>query len=292
MFRPKHLIVSLACGCIVPSVDAMNLRMEASTTWAENISRSSAASDWRDAHKFELRTALSHLREWHTGFITSGELGAAFERVPRYTNVDAFNAGAALQVRQKFGFGAFAPVLSFDAGWRHRAARLAGDDGWTATAGLRFSQRLTPSWRLATASDWQQHYARRPYFDTKHHRAFASVTWDFSDRWSLSHGNGRLWGSFTANASPAVWPLALSGALGSHISNYYNSINWAVTHAYGRNWVTYLVDGHVSFWWLELSPAIGRNTALPLRYESLFSVNKVGVKYRQDLWSLQVLHRF
>ena len=56
--------------------------------------------------------------------------------------------------------------------------------------------------------------------------------------------------------------------------------------------MTYRVTGRVSFWWLELSPAIGRDTSLPVRYESRFSVNKVGVKYRQDIWSIQLLHRF
>ncbi len=292
MSRPT-VCISLALFAFGGSqAAAMNLRMEASTAWAENISRSSAASDWRDAQKFEMNTALSLLREWHTGFVTSGELGVGFERVPRYTKLDTFTAGTAVQVRQKFGFGAYAPVLSLDAGLRARAAQLDASDGWTATAGLRLAKRLTPSWRVAATGDWQQHYARNAIFDTKHHRAFGTVTWDFNERWSLTHGNGRLWGSFTANASAAVWSRALSGALGSNISTYYNTIHWGVTGTYGPRWVSYLVDGRISFWWLELSPAIGRNTSLPLRYDSLFSVNKVGVKYRQDVWTVQVLHRF
>jgi hypothetical protein len=65
-----------------------------------------------------------------------------------------------------------------------------------------------------------------------------------------------------------------------------------VTHLFGPAWVTYRVTGRVSFWWLELSPVLGPNTSLPIRYDSLFSVNKIGIKYRQDQWSVSLLHRF
>ena len=285
-------ILLLALGCALAPLPASNLRMEASTTWAQNINRASAPGDWRDAQTLQLRTAWSALREWQTGLITRGEFSAGFARVPRFTRLDAFTAGASGHLRKKFGLGAFAPVLSLEAGLQAREARLAGDDGWMANGALSLGKRLTPSWRVAATGDWQQHAAEGPMFDTRHHRLFGTITWDITDRWSLSHGNGRLWGDFTANASPTVWPRALSGALGRNISDYYATIPWNVTDAFGPGWVTYRVAGHVSFWWLELSPAIGRNTALPLRYESLFSVNKVGVKYRQDVWSLQVLHRF
>ncbi len=292
MFRHKLLISVLVLGWSASPGQAMNLRLEASTTWAENLNRSTAVSDWRDALKYEANTSLSLLREWHTGFITTGELDAGFTRVPRFSMLDTFTAGASGQARQKFGFGAYAPVLAVNAGLHALRARLDGDDGWTATAGLQLSKRLTPSWRVTAAGDWQQHYARSPIFDTKHHRAFGTVTWYFNDRWSLTHGNGRLWGSFTANASPGVWSRALAGAFGSRVSNYYHDIYSGVTDTVGPGWVTYLVDGRVNFWWLELSRALGRNTSLPLRYESVFSENKIGTHYRQDLWSLQVLHRF
>ena len=205
---------------------------------------------------------------------------------------DAVTIGASGQVRQKFGLGPYAPVVAFHAGLQGRDMRLDGNDGWTATSGLQLTKRLTPSWRVAGIGDWQQHYARSAVFATKHRRVLGSVAWDFSDRWSLSHGRGRLWGSFTANASPAVWPRALAGALGERVASYYHSIPWEVTHVVDPGWVTYLVDGRVDFWWLELSPVLGRNTSLPLRYESFVSENKVGIRYRQDVWTLQLLHRF
>lgn len=286
----SHLLFAL--GCLLPSLGASGLRMAASTTWAENISRSSAPSDWRDASTLQLLASWTALREWQTGLITTGEIGVGTSRTPRFTHLDATTAGASGQVRKKFGLGAYATVVAIDAGLQAREARLAGDDGWTANAALTLSRRLTPAWRVAATTDWQQHYADRAIFDTRHHRAFGTITWDITDRWSLSHGNGRLWGEFTANASWMVWERAMRGDLGRNISGYYRTVPWGVTNAIEPGWVTYRVDGRVNFWWLELSPALGRNTALPLRYESRFSVNQVGVKYRQDLWSLQLLHRY
>lgn len=290
LFR-RVLVVALLTLADLP-LYAANFRAEASATWAENIGRSSAPGDWRDAWRYEGRAAYSVFREWRAGFVTTGEVDAGFEHTPRFSEQTAFTGGFSGQLRQKFGYGAFAPVLSLDAGLRRRAAQLDGDDGWTATAGLRVARRITQAWRVAATGDWQQHYARHSIFDTRHHRVFGTLTWDISPRWQLSHGNGRLWGDFTANASWPVWANALSGAFGPAIESYYNTVAWDITHGYGPNWVTYRVTGHVSFWWLELSPALGRNTSLPLRYESRFSVNKVGIKYRQDLWSLQLLHRF
>lgn len=287
--RFAALLVALSS---TPAAFAVNTRIEASAARAENISRSSSPTDRRDATRYEARTALSHFREWRTGFITSGDLVADLQRVPDYSRLDAFTAGFTAHARQKFGLGAFAPSLSANAGLRARSARLDFDDGWTATAGVHVAKRLTRSWRAALHGDWQQHYARSAIFDTKHQRLFATLTWDITERLQLSHGNGRLWGAFTANASAAVWSRALSGALGSPISSYYNTVPWAATDVFGPGWVSYRVDGRVRFWWLELSPALGRNTSLPLRYESFVSVNKVGVKYRQDVWTLSLLHRF
>lgn len=271
---------------------AATLRMEAAGAWSENISRSSAPSDWRDAYRYEARASLGAFREWRAGSIASIAADAGFEHVPRFTQTDAFTAGVGGELRQKFGLGAYAPSIAVSAGLHHRAARIDGNDGWTAASALRLSKRLTPSWRIAAIGDWQQHYARSSIFDTRHHRFSGTLAWDITPRLQLAHGNGRLWGDFTANAGPAVWARAISGALGSSVSDYYNTVAWGVTDSYGPNWVTYRVEGRISFWWLELSPALGPNTSLPLRYDSLFAVNKIGVKYRQDVWTLQLLHRF
>lgn len=292
MCRVRFPSACLLALVATSGLHALNVRTEASAAWTENIGRSAIPANWRDAMRYEARAAVSEFREWRAGFMTVGELQAGFEHVPKFSRLDAVTAGFSGTVRQKFGFGALAPAVAVDLGLRGRDARIHGDDGWTATAALRVTKRLNESWRLGAVADWQQHYAHGSIWDTRHHRVFGTVTWDVHHRLQLSHGNGRLWGDFVANAGPSIWPLALAGALGPEVQNYYRSTSWGVTDSLGPGWVSYRVTGRVNFWWLELSPALGRNTSLPLRYESLFAVNKVGIKYRQDIWTLQIVHRF
>lgn len=288
----SRLVALLIAFLPVPAAWALGARTEVSATRIENIHRASSPVDWRDATRYEARGAFGGFREWTTGLLTAAELEGAFEHVPHFTRLNAASAGLAATARQKFGLGAFSPSIAADVAIHRRDTRLDLDDGWTTSAGLRLTKRFLHAWRAGLHGDWQEHYARSAIYDTTQHRFFATLTWDITERLQLSHGNGRLWGNFTANASPAVWSRALGGALGSHISNYYNAVPWAATDAAGSGWITYRVDGRVSFYWIELSPALGRNTSLPLRFENRVSVNKVGVKYRQDLWSLALLHRF
>jgi hypothetical protein len=271
---------------------AANLRLESVTTWAENISRSSSPTNWIDTLRQEAHLTGSHLHPLATGLSVVVEADAGFETVPRFVRNSAYTAGATVQLRKKFGLGPFVPVLAADVGLQRRDARIGGDNSWNATGALRLSQRFTDQWRASLAGDWRQHYASHSTFDIRHRRLIGTVTWDLTDRWQLTFGRGSLWGDFVANASWSVWGRALAGQFSPAITNYYPTVSWEVTDAYGSGWVSYRVTGRSDFWWLELAPALGRNTSLPLRYESTFTKNRVGVTYRQDLWTLGVLHRF
>jgi hypothetical protein len=290
--RLARLFAFSAMMAATSSLFALTPRVELTASRAENISRSSAPDDWRDATRYTGRAAVSEFRQWFSGFTTTGELDVSYEHVPRFSKIDAAAAGFNGQIRQKFGLGAFAPAAVLDVGLHARDSKLEGDTAWIASAGLALRKRLTEAWRVGLNGDWQQHYARSPVFDTRDHRLFGTLTWDITPRLQLSHGNGRLWGDFTANAGAVTWSRARSGAFGSDLAAYYSRVSWRVTDSFGRGWVTYRVTGRVNFWWLELAPALGRDTSLPIRYESIVSINKVGVKYRQDIWSLQLLHRF
>ncbi len=282
----------LAAGCALAPAQGAGVRLEASATWTENITRSSAPGDWRDALSLQARATWGVQRQSTAGLLARGEFHAGVLQVPRYDRLDAATAGVSGLLRKKFGFGAYAPSVAAEGTLQGREARLAGDDGWTASAALHVAKRLTTSWRVGATADWQEHHGASPVYDTAHHRIFGTLTWDLTDRWSLSHGNGRLWGQFTANASGPVWASAVAGGLGRPLADYYATVPRIESEIFGPRWITYRVDGRVNFWWLELSPALGRNTSLPLRYESLFSINKAGIKYRQDTWSLQIVHRF
>src|SRR5687767_4802387 len=122
--------IFMACVVVVfslRSAHALNIRTEASAAWAENIARASAPADWQDAMRYEARTTVGLFREWRAGFMTSGELGAGYEHVPEFSKLDALSGGLAATVRQKFGFGAFAPALALDLGLRRREAKLNED---------------------------------------------------------------------------------------------------------------------------------------------------------------------
>ena len=293
------VVSTLAAGalCVAPAhADSVRLpisaRMEASATWSENIARASSPANWFDTIRQDTRFTASLLTPIATGLSVITELDAGYETVPRYARNTATSAGARAVVRYKFGLGAYTPVLTADTALARRDARIDGDTGWLATGALRLSQRFTDSWRASVTGDWTQHYASHSTFDIRHHRFLGTITYDLNSTWQLTYGRGRLWGDFTANAAGNIWTRALAGLLGADIGRYYNTVAYETTDSYGPGWVTYRVTGHSDFWWLELAPALGPNTSLPLRYESTFTVNVVGVKYRQDLWTLGILHRF
>ena len=270
----------------------ISLRMAASTTWAENISRTSNTPEARDSLRHDAQLTASLLQLFATGFSLIAELEAGEQSVPRYVRNTTFTAGARVTLRKKFGLGAFVPVLAAEGALTRRDARIPGETAWLATGALTLSQRFTEAWRAAVTGDSEQAWAVHAPFDTRHQRLHASVTWDATDTWQLTAGGGRLWGDFTAQASGRTWARALSGQLTPAIASYYNTVPYETTDSYGPGWVSYRVHGHSDFWWLGLAPALGPNTSLPLRYESSRTVNRAGVVYRQELWTLGLLHRF
>ena len=267
-------------------------RMEATVTWAENISRSALPANWIDALRTDARFAASNLTPIVTGLSLISEVDVGYEAVPRFSRNNAATAGAHATLRYKLGLGAYTPVLAVTGGLSRRDAHITGDNAWIAAGAATVSQRFTPSWRASVTGDWSQHYANHATFDTRSHRLLGTVTYDLNSNWQLTYGRGRLWGDVVANASKPVYFAALAGALGPRVQEYYNATAFETTDSYGRGWIAYRVNAVSDFWWLELSPAIGRNTSLPLRYESSYTVNKVGVPYRQDLWTASILHRF
>ncbi len=292
MIHPERVAAFLLAALALNSASAVSLSFDASTTWADNFSRSALPADQTDAFFHDAHLTASHLRPLATGLSLIEEASAGYEVVPRFPRNSAYLGGTTVALRKKFGIGAFAPVLATEIGLQRREARIAGDNSWIAAGALRFSQRFTDAWRASLTGDWEQHYAADSTFDVRHHRLFGTLTWDITDRWQLSGGHGSLWGDFDASASWNTWGRALGGLISPAVAAYYNTISWEVTNAYGPGWVTYRVTGRSDFWWLELSPALGANTSLPLRYEGSTTVNRAGIKYEQYSWTLSVLHRF
>ena len=289
---PARAAVGLVAALLFLPAFAVSLRLDASTTWADNISRSSAASDQTDAWRHDAQLTASQLLPLATGVSLTTEASVGREIMPSFSRNSAWLGGANVELRKKFGLGAFAPVFALDVGLQRREARIPGDHSWIASGSLQLAKRLTDSWRVSVTGDWQQNYAAHSTFDVRHHRLFATLTWDLTDHWQLSGGHGSLWGDFDASASWATWQRALGGLLSPAVTAYYPKVSWEVTNAYGPGWVTYRVSGRSDFWWMQLSPAIGTNTSLLLRYESSYTTNLAKIEYEQYSWTLGVSHRF
>jgi hypothetical protein len=286
------LLAAATPGYAEPLRLPITVRTEVSATWAENIARASASGDWRDTLRHDAHATASLLTPLATGVSLISEVEAGYESVPRYVQNTTYFGTARAQVRWKFGLGAFAPVVSAETSLSRRDARIGAETGWLATGALRVSKRFTDSWRASLTGDWQQHYAAHSTFDVRHHRLLGSVTYDLNERWQLTYGRGSLWGDFVANASARTWSRAFAGLISPAVAAYYPTLSWERTDSYGPGWVSYRAKGRSDFWWLELSPALGRNTSLPLRYETSYTENFLKVHYRQDLWTVSLLHRF
>lgn len=269
-----------------------NLKLTSAAAWAENISRSSSPVDWADAMSYEAALTASRSRQLAPNLTGQLWLQAGVFTRPRYDKNNEINLGPGAGLSRKFGLGPLAPVVSAEASFLHKSARIGGNSGWTAHAALSASKRVHEAWRISATGDWHNHYARSSTYDVRYRRLFSELSWDITDRWQLTYGYGRLWGDFTANASPIIWPRAIGGLLGAAIADYYNAMPWEVTDSYGPDWVTYRVHGKARLWWLQLSPALTANTSLALRYDSNFAINKVNVRYRTDIWTLSLLHNF
>ena len=285
MIQPVRAAAFVLAALAAAPAFAVSLRMDASPTWAKNINSSSFVADVTDTLRNEARLTASHLQPLATGLSLIAEADAGFETVPRFVRNTVFSAGATVQMRKKFGLGAFAPVLAIDVSLHRRDAHIAGANDWLAAGALRFSQRFTKSWRASLTGDRQQHDASHTPFDVQHHRMLGALTWDITDRWQLAYGRGSLWGNLTSHISPQSFARARARlvSLGT---------TFEVTDSYGPGWVTTRPTGRSDFWWLELSPALGPNTSLPMRHESTYALTRSGATYRQELWTLGLLHRF
>jgi hypothetical protein len=195
-------------------------------------------------------------------------------------------------MRHKFGLGPMVPVL--EGGLALTAMRFheSGRSGWRQEGFVSLSQRLTASWRVVATANWESFTASRAPFDTHARRIALETYYDVTDTWQVGAGASRLHGQLVANAAWSVWGQALGGALGPTVQQYYRSVPWEVSNTFGQGWVAYRVECRADFWWTQLSARLSDRTSVPLRYESVKVVNRIGVRYDSAFWSLGVLHRF
>lgn len=298
MMHPRHrlalgLLLAASPGPAYPALPLDHARLQAATTWAENLSRTSHEPTQKSALMFAVAAAWEQPVQFHRDWLVrfTGDLAA--QHVPRFDGLDHLAAGASLGLRRKFGLGPFAPFVQLDAGLHAQAARETGRSGWMPSATLQLGQRFTTGWRAVGGAGWTHFVARREPFDVRAHRLFLETSWDPNPRWRVSLGGSRSRGEFTANAAGAVWARALAGGFGPAVSAHYNSLAWEASDTFGPGWVAYRIrDSRADHRWLEIAPALSRRTSLALRHEAVRVVNALGIRYDSAFWTLRLVHQF
>jgi hypothetical protein len=289
-----RVLVALTLGLAlqVRPVHALETTAQVCATWAENLSRTSFGPSQQSAALYTAQVTARQARQLNSDWllVLSGEAGT--ELVPRFEGLDSFHGGVHVQLRRKFGLGPLAPVLDFNGGLTGYSVREGGRSGWKTDIGLTLGRRLTDTWRVAATGAWEEYNAAHTAFDVGQRSLALESTWELTANWQLGTGARRLWGQLTANARYDIYDLALDGSFGPAIRDYYNRIPYEVSNTFGPGWVAYRVDCHADLWWVQLAATLGPHTSLPLRYESALVVNRVGVRYRSDFWSLGLVHRF
>jgi hypothetical protein len=299
----KPLATFFAVSVLLPALGAQsssapgwleNLHLTASGTAAsvDNISRTSHEPSRKEAETYELNLASTHARQLAPNLLLVATGDITTLNVPDYELNDNVRASGRLALRRKFGLGPQATVLQFSAGASYKAARLDADRGWTTEAGLQLSKRVLPNLHLIALTSWLEHNARSATFDLNQHSFGAEAQWDINDRWTLSGSASRLEGDIVANAAWPIWGMALGGAFGPAVQQYYTARPWTTTHLYGAGWVSYNVEAEVDLWSVSLSYAFSDHTSLEVRKSAAYVVNVLGIAYPTDSWSLSLTHRF
>lgn len=274
------------------SARASDFRMGATLVYAENFSRTSFEPTAKDAKLGDLDAAYVHAKQLAPNWTLVAALEGNAEAVSRFAAMNRLGVGARATLRRKFGLGPMAPVLEAGAALTSVNFRESGRSGWREETFASLSQRLTESWRVVATANWETFTASHAPFDTHARRLGLETYYEVTDTWQFGTGASRLDGQLVANAAWSVWAQAIGGGLGPTVQNYYTSIPWEITNTFGTGWVAYRVDCRADFWWAQVTARLSEHTSMPLRYESVKVVNRIGIRYDSAFWSLGVLHRF
>ena len=277
---------------LVPAA-AAEFSVNAATAWVDNLSRTSHAPTQKSARVDEVAARLATARQLSRDWLLFADAGASLQHVGHFDALDRVGATGALTLRRKFGLGPYAPVFEASGSLSGQAFRESGRSGWQPDVMLRYSQRLTASWRAAAGAGWTHFVARDEPYDVTNRRLFLETQYELAAGWQIAAGAARHWGEFTANAAGAVWAQAIGGGLGPVIFDHYNTLAWAVTDSFGPGWVAYRIrNSRADSWWAELAPALTERTSVALRYAAVRVTNAIGIEYDTSAWTLSLSHRF
>lgn len=275
-----------------PWFDRLHLSATGTVAVVENFSRTSFAAARQEATTYELAVASTHARQLAPNLLLVATADATSLVVADFTRNNHTRLGGRVALQHKFGLGPQATVLQLHTAASWKAARLDDDRGWTTEGGLELAKRVLPNLRLAASANWLEHTARRDTFDLSQHGYSFDARWDIDEHWTLSGSAGWLTGDIVTNATWSTWGMMLGGMFGPVVYNYYTARPWTTTHLFGPGWVSYNVEADVDLWSVSLGYAVTDHTTVELRKAAAYIVNRVGISYPTDSWSLVLSHRF
>lgn len=291
---PRRFFHVLALSALTFAVTARghDFRMNASVTFAENISRTSFEPTARNATVWSVDSAFIHAKQLAPNWTLIAAAEANVEHVAQFSALNKISVGARATIRHKFGLGPMVPVLEFGGDLSRGQFHEHGRRGWRTEGFANLSQRLTESWRVVATASQESFSAEHAPFDTHLRRLGLETYYDLTETWQIGAGFTRIDGQLVANAAWSVWSQAITGGFGPAIQSYYTSVPWAVTDTFGAGWVAYRVDCRADLPWVQLLAKIDERTSATLRYETAKVINHVGVRYDSTFWSLGLLRRF
>jgi hypothetical protein len=287
--RLRPLAAATAVFALASSLAAADT--SALVVWEDNVTNTTSAGGRLPAWMLavsaadEVRRPLTRDTALYFGGEVAGDLCLD------YHGLDDLTAGPHLALVQKFGLGAYAPLVRFEAAIAGLAARESARSGWNSRLALHWGRRCTEALRLDLSGEWSRTDARAEVFTKTAGGLATEVAYDFNERWRVKARvgwrNGDVVSYYRAYWTPWGWePAGFSG-----YSYGYSSGPSRLVDTFDEPYLAYRLRAHTWSYAATLSPAVGPNTALVLAYEYCVTESSAA-RYVNQLLSAGIAHRF
>lgn len=252
----------------------------AGAAWNSNLTNANRASDVIGA--FQLRAdgeaALGRVQLDRDHAVTFA-LAATAESCPRFDGLDQMSLGPRAAWRAKFGLGALAPVLSFEASVDGVAAHESDRGGWAGSLRAVWRQRHEDGGRFSVAMEWSRLDARGPVFDRSGGEVAVDYGRDLAEAWRWNLGLRWRDGDVVSYAMPPRPDLVGLARVRTTVTTF------------GAPRVAYSLSGTSLSGSLAVARELDARSTLTFGYEGR-TTRKGGLSYANHLVSAAITRQF
>ena len=172
--KPPQIIIFLSfllCSaslCKAQSAGTFSgLRLQASSTWADNLNRSSHIPSVKSGQFYTASGTLDYSRQLNRNWIIIAEGEVVTNIVKKYSGLNSLSGTGKAKIRRKFGLGAYAPIFEASVGATVSSFKETARNGTQLEAGLRVSKRLTHALQFSGGINWEDFNARHRTYDVR-----------------------------------------------------------------------------------------------------------------------------